>query len=68
MPTLRRQTERKKAMNVYKLLFIFLFLWSSIYTVSVSVYNFKSRNIYCGINAVIFQIISSVLSVLYILK
>lgn len=53
-------------MNVFKIIFVLFFVWCSIYTVSVAVYNFKRRFILTGVNAVLFEIISFVLCLIYI--
>ena len=53
-------------MNIFKLIFVLLFLWSGIYTISFAVYGFRKHFILTGVNAVILQIISTVLCVLYI--
>ncbi len=54
-------------MNFFKLIFILLFIWCSIYTVSVAVYNFKRHYILTGVNAVLLEITSIVLCLLYVI-
>lgn len=53
-------------MNIYQVIFIIFFLWSSIFTVSVSVYNFKIHQYFSAINALVLQITASVLSIIYL--
>lgn len=53
-------------MNIYQLIFVILFLWSSIYTVSLSIYNFRAKNIFSAINSVLLVIVSGVLCIIYI--
>lgn len=53
-------------MNVLKLVFVLLFIWCSIYTVSVCVYNFRKHSFLIAVNAIILHVIATVLCVLYI--
>jgi len=55
-------------MNIYKILFILLFIWSSIYNISFSKECFRLKNFFPAVNTVIFQLIAVVLCIGYILK
>ena len=53
-------------MNIYQFIFTALFLWSAVYTVSLSVYSFKDKNIFRAINSMFLVLISGVLCIIYI--
>ena len=53
---------------IYQFIFIALFLWSSIYTASLSVYHFKEKNIFSAINAILLVIASGLLCITYIAR
>lgn len=55
-------------MDFYELIFIILFIWSSIFTISMSVNNFKSRSYLSAVNALILQITATVLCVIYLVE
>ncbi len=55
-------------MNFYELIFIILFVWSSIFTVSMSVSNFKSKDYLSAINAVILQLTATILCISYLIE
>lgn len=55
-------------MDFYELIFIILFIWSSIFSVSMAVNNFKSKDYLSAINAVILQITATILCITYLIE
>ncbi len=53
-------------MNGYEVLFLLLFLWSSIFTVSFAFHGFKRKKVFPAVNAVILEIAASILCVIYL--
>ncbi len=53
-------------MNIFKFFFLLAALWCIIYTVSVTVYDFKQHEYISAVNTIICEIILLVLSIVYI--
>lgn len=53
-------------MNIFKFFFLLASLWCIIYTVSVTVYDFKQHEYISAVNTIICEIILLVLSIAYI--
>lgn len=55
-------------MDFYEMIFIILFIWSSIFTVSMAANNFKGKDYLSAINAVILQITATLLCITYLIE
>ncbi len=55
-------------MNIYKILFVLLFIWCSVYNISLSKECLKLKNYFTAINSVLFQLISTILCAGYIFR
>ena len=55
-------------MNFYEMIFIILFIWSSIFTISMASNNFKGKYYLSAINAVILQITATILCITYLIE
>ncbi len=55
-------------MDFYETIFIILFIWSSIFTVSMAANNFKGKDYLSAINAVILQITATILCITYLIE
>ena len=53
-------------MNFYEILFLILFVWSSIFTISASSHNFKRKNVFPAVNAVILEVAALLLCIIYL--
>ncbi len=53
-------------MNIFKFFFLLAALWGIIYTVSVTVYDFKQHEYISAVNTIFCEIILLVLSIAYI--
>ncbi len=53
-------------MNIFKFFFFLAALWGIIYTISVTVYDFKQHEYISAVNTIICEIALLVLSALYI--
>lgn len=53
-------------MNIFKFFFLLAALWGIIYTVSVTVYDFKQHEYISAVNTILCEIVLLVLSVMYI--
>ena len=53
-------------MNIYKVFITILFLWCSVFTVSLAMHHFKYRRFLPAVNAIILQIIALALCLGYI--
>ena len=53
-------------MNIFKIFFLLAALCGSVYTISVTVYNFRQHEYISAINTIVCEIALLVLSVLYI--
>ena len=62
----RKQTERGVFMNVFKIIFVLLFIWVSVYTISVIIYDFRTHSYFAAINAILLQITAVLLCSLYV--
>ena len=54
-------------MNFYEVLFLILFVWSSIFTISFIVHSFRYKAIFPAVSAIILEITATVLCVFYLL-
>lgn len=55
-------------MNIYKILFVLIFIWCSVYNISLSKECLRLKNHFSAINSVLFQLISTVLCAEYIFR
>lgn len=55
-------------MNSYKVIFILLFIWCSIYNISLSADCFRTRKFFQAINALVFQITAIILCTNYVFR
>lgn len=53
-------------MNIFKIFFALAALWGIIYTISVTVYNFKKHEYTSAVNSIVCEIALLVLCILYI--
>jgi len=53
-------------MNVFKIIFVLLFIWVSVYTISVIIYDFRTHSFFAAINAILLQITAVLLCSLYV--
>lgn len=53
-------------MNIFKIFFLLAALWGIIYTVSVTVYDFKQHEYISAVNTILCEIALLVLSAMYI--
>ncbi len=55
-------------MNSYKIIFILLFIWSSIYNISFSIGCFRLKKRFQAVNTLLFQSIAIILCINYIFR
>ncbi len=53
-------------MNFYEILFLILFVWSSIFTISFIFHSFSRKSIFPAVNAIILEITASILCAMYL--
>lgn len=53
-------------MNIFKIIFALALIWVIIYTISVTVYDFKKHEYTSAVNTIICEIVLLVLSAVYI--